>query len=705
MLEFHRWVIYLVNFTVFNLRSKNLICISIICISLIFSNTQVQFFQIHGQSDPFSSFNTCDRLPSSGITASGAETTHPPSNAIDQNLNTRWSNFGLGSWIQIDLGRENVICSLDINWHRGDERINTFIVSMSNDGKAFTSVFTGKSDGTSLAEKNYNLQSRIGRFIKITVTDNTQNDWVSITEVNINGYKPLSESCVTRTVMEVSGPDKDSAFPPPKAIDNNLSSIWSNYGIGSYIELDLGERKNICSIDIAWFKGNQRQNNFVISTSADGKSYKTVLTAKSSGQTQSYEKYTLTSPDDIAQFIKITINGNTQNNYASIAEIRINVSGNRVVEKCIDNEILSVKTSGSQASFPGSNLVDGDLNTRWSNLGLGSWIQLDLGTINRICAVDIAWYNGDQRENIFVISASNDGVNFANILSTKSSGSTRDLEEYDVPDTNARYLKITVNGNTQNTWVSITEVSVSVVSITGPTFVIGAAGDWGSSNNDNWKKTAQLMIDNKINLALGLGNYSYGTLNDFESVVDRLKQAGIPMKGARGDHDSNSYAALFGQPSMIYAFDAGPARIILINSYESPTFNAEFLEKELIATEQPWKIVVTTTPLYTSPSTHNPDHDQTKALQPIIDKYKVDLVMWGDNHNYERIKFTDKPTVFIQSGTAGRSHYDFRGKIDGSAYQNDNDYGFTNLMIDSKSITGQFISHSGDILDSFKILK
>jgi hypothetical protein len=156
---------------------------------------------------------------------------------------------------------------------------------------------------------------------------------------------------------------------------------------------------------------------------------------------------------------------------------------------------------------------------------------------------------------------------------------------------------------------------------------------------------------------------------------------------------------------MVHAFDAGHARIIILDADRSPSSNAELLEKELKATTKPWKIVVTTTPLYTSPSNHDEDEDQTEALQPLLDKYGVDLVMWGDNHNYERIKFPDKHTVFIQSGTGGESHYEFDGQINESIYQNDEDFGFTKILITPSSIMGQFISHSGKILDNFSIIK
>ena len=671
---------------------------------LIFTNVFVQSNNIYGQSDPFNAANSCSKLSVSGITAGRADALNPPSHALDQNINTRWSNLGLGSWIQLDLGKENVICSMGINWHRGNERINSFVISISKDGKTFTNVFSGKSDGTSLTEQNYNMQSKTGRYVRVTVSANTQNNWISISELKAYGYKPISESCVTSPISQVSAASSQVGLPPSNLIDNNLNTIWSNYGIGSSIQIDLGSSKRICNLEIAWYKGNERQNNFVISTSQDGKSFKNVLSTASSGKSVSYETYVFS--DNLARYIKITVNGNTQNNYASIAEIRALVPSNQAPVQCIDGHIQNAITSGSQTSFPGTNVLDDDLNTRWSNNGVGSWVQVDLGTSNKICDINIAWYKGNERQNNFVISTSTDGIKFSNILSSKSSGSTLNFEKYDIADTNARYIRITVNGNTQNSYASITEISINVISISSSTaYSIGAAGDWGSARNDNWRKTVKLMVDNKVNLALGLGDYSYGSVNDFQPVFDELKKAGIPMKGAHADHDSYSYAELFGQPSMVYAFDAGSARIILLDSYKSPSSNAEFLEKELKATRQPWKIVVVTTPLYTSPSNHDPDDEQTNALQPLLDKYGVDLVLWGDNHNYERIKFPNKHTVFIQSGTGGESHYEFDGQIKESAYQNDNDFGITKITINSKTLSGQFISDSGKILDTFNISK
>jgi len=433
----------------------------IICLVLVSTSAFVQSSHIYGQENPFGSSKTCAKLPIKGTTASGADNLHPPSHAVDQNVSSRWSNLGLGSWIQFDLGQDNVVCSVGINWHRGNERINTFVISVSQDGKAFTNVFSGKSDGTSLNEQNYNFESKTGRFIKVMVNGNTQSDWVSISEVKIYGYKTFSESCVKSPISQVSAASSQSGFPTSNAVDNNLNTIWSNYGVGSWIQLDLGTYKNICDIDIAWYKGNQRQTNFVISTSLDGKSYKTVLTTRSNGITLSFENYEF--PDTLARYVKITVNGNTQNNYASISEIRVqSTSSGESQNQCTATSTQNVKASGSQDGFPPSNVLDNNLNTRWSNSGEGSWVQLDLGTSKNICSIDIAWYKGNERQNNFVISASNDGITFSNILSSKSSGTTLSSEKYVLTNTLARYVKITVNGNTQNSYASITDVKLSI---------------------------------------------------------------------------------------------------------------------------------------------------------------------------------------------------------------------------------------------------
>ena len=279
-------------------------------------------------------------------------------------------------------------------------------------------------------------------------------------------------SCQKLPIASVTASGNDGNVPT-NVLDNNLNTRWSNLGVGSFIQADLGGQKTICSVDIAWYRGNPRVNNFVISVSSDGTSFTNVFTGKSSGTTLSAEKYSL--PTSVTtRFVRVTVNGNTENNWASITELSVDGSSSTPNTNCINSPISSVASSSTgdaddhngpdhdadDGNLP-TNVLDNNLNTRWSNLGVGSFIQADLGGQKTICSVDIAWYRGNPRVNNFVISVSSDGTSFTNVFTGKSSGTTLSAEKYSLPTSvTTRFVRVTVNGNTENNWASITELSV-----------------------------------------------------------------------------------------------------------------------------------------------------------------------------------------------------------------------------------------------------
>lgn len=121
--------------------------------------------------------------------------------------------------------------------------------------------------------------------------------------------------------------------------------------------------------------------------------------------------------------------------------------------------VSSVTASGDDGNAP-SNTRDGSFSTRWSSFGVGQYIQFDLGTAKPVDEVKVAWYQGDQRASSYVINTSTDGSSFTSRKSGSSSGSSTGLESYTFTSVSARYVKIVVNGNTNNDWASITEVEI-----------------------------------------------------------------------------------------------------------------------------------------------------------------------------------------------------------------------------------------------------
>jgi hypothetical protein len=136
----------------------------------------------------------CQQSSIATVAASGNDG-NLPANVLDNNLNTRWSNLGVGSFIQADLGGQKTICGVDIAWYRGNLRVNNFVISVSNDGTIFTNVFTGKSSGTTLSSETYVLPGgTTGRYVRITVNGNTENNWASITELSVEGFGNIPQN-------------------------------------------------------------------------------------------------------------------------------------------------------------------------------------------------------------------------------------------------------------------------------------------------------------------------------------------------------------------------------------------------------------------------------------------------------------------------------------------------------------------------------
>jgi hypothetical protein len=238
------------------------------------------------------------------------------------------------------------------------------------------------------------------------------------------------------------------------AVDKDPVTRWSHLGKGSFIKADLGQSAVLCSIDISWYHGNSRNYNFVISISNDGVHFNDIASAESTGKTDSAERYKV--PLVTARYVKITVHGNNENDWAAINEMSVNG------QVCSIPHVSTITANGDDDSNVPQNTLDNNLNTRWSNPGFPSWIQYDLGESQPICNVDIAWYRGNLRVNTFTISASNDGINFTPIFSGQSSGKTIGLERYDVRDTMAEFLRITVvEPNTENSWSSMTEVRIN----------------------------------------------------------------------------------------------------------------------------------------------------------------------------------------------------------------------------------------------------
>ena len=105
------------------------------------------------------------------------------------------------------------------------------------------------------------------------------------------------------------------------------------------------------------------------------------------------------------------------------------------------------------------NILDNDYTTRWAADG-NSWIECDLGSVETVNAVGVAFMRGNERTANLQIELSADGEVYRSIFDGKSSGTTLEQEVYAADGMQARYVRLRCDGTSEGSWTSVTEVAV-----------------------------------------------------------------------------------------------------------------------------------------------------------------------------------------------------------------------------------------------------
>jgi len=90
-----------------------------------------------------------------------------------------------------------------------------------------------------------------------------------------------------------------------------------------------------------------------------------------------------------------------------------------------------------------------------------------------------------------------------------------------------------------------------------------------------------------------------------------------------------------------YSFDDGPAHFLVLDSTDYVPVGAarlaEWLARDLKDSKSPWKFVCFHTPAFETSQEHYTEQ-KMRLLEPVFEKYGVDVVFAGHVHNYQRSK-------------------------------------------------------------------
>jgi hypothetical protein len=224
-----------------------------------------------------------------------------------------------------------------------------------------------------------------------------------------------------------------------------------------------------------------------------------------------------------------------------------------------------------------------------------------------------------------------------------------------------------------------------------------AFGDSGVGSAEQ-EQLAALMGADAFDLALHAGDVAYGTpdglgggthqtLHDwfFETYRDWLRSR--PAFPSLGNHDSRSsnldgrpYLDMFTLPAngrsasypdheeRYYSFDYGPIHFVALDTelaFQDTARRAaqlSWLESDLAATAQPWKVVYFHRSPFSAGGEHGSDLAVRAAFAPIFERYGVQLAISAHEHIYERtipwrVGSTGTPVTYIVTGGGGGPLY------------------------------------------------
>jgi acid phosphatase type 7 len=197
--------------------------------------------------------------------------------------------------------------------------------------------------------------------------------------------------------------------------------------------------------------------------------------------------------------------------------------------------------------------------------------------------------------------------------------------------------------------------------------------------------------------------------NPTAQVIDHL-----PFFSVLGNHeqDGTNYLNYFDLPGnkLWYSFDAGPVHILALDFRYEKASQAQFkfARKDLFASQAPWKIVVLHTPLYNIGG-HASDWGHADYL-PLFHKAKVDLVLSGHSHMYERFrplapkKTADKWAItHITTGGGGANLH--TALVHPALVTQETTNHFMVFEATSTQLQGKAIRVDGSLIDSFTLTK
>jgi 3',5'-cyclic AMP phosphodiesterase CpdA len=238
-------------------------------------------------------------------------------------------------------------------------------------------------------------------------------------------------------------------------------------------------------------------------------------------------------------------------------------------------------------------------------------------------------------------------------------------------------------------------------------------GDFGTGERPQYELAEQMAALHgrfKYELVVLVGDNLYGPERpqDFEKKFEipykPLLDAGVKFYASLGNHDAREqrfYKKFNMDGKLYYSFSPSPAvRFFALDSTYPVPEQVRWLEEELMASKNDWKIVFFHHPLYSSGDRHGSDARLRAVLEPLFLKYNTSVVLTGHDHFYERVKPQKGITYFVvgSGGQLRAGNIDRQSGITAKGF--DTDLAFMAAEIVGDEMYFNVVSRTGQVVDS-----
>lgn len=236
-------------------------------------------------------------------------------------------------------------------------------------------------------------------------------------------------------------------------------------------------------------------------------------------------------------------------------------------------------------------------------------------------------------------------------------------------------------------------------------------GDNGTAEAPEYQVAEQMQKMQqltKFTFVIMLGDNLYGGASekDYESKFARpykaLLDQGVMFYAALGNHDDHneiSYAPFHMGGNRYFTHVEKNVEFFVLDSNYMDGAQLDWVQNELQKSTSDWKIAFFHHPLYSSGKEHGSDTDLRSVLEPLFEKYGVNVVLSGHEHMYERINPQNGINYFVVGNSGKLKTADIKtDTMKASGF--DSDQSFMLVEIAGDELYFNTVSRTGEIVDS-----